>query len=162
MKRLALRFCVALATFAFGTTAGKLLPSPFQTAPVGGTQAESEVLSVERAYLAAHVRHDTAALDQILAADFQFDHPSGYTEDKTQRLALVSSPNFAFLSIDTEGVSVAVRGDRATVSGRARVHVMRAQEFNGVSPWYRYVRSYERRAGRWQVVAVRASYFGCR
>jgi hypothetical protein len=162
MKRLALRLCVALATFTFGTAAGKLLPSPFHTSLDGATTAEREVLSVERAYLAAHVRHDDAALDRILADDFQFDHPSGYVEDKARRLALVANPDFAFTSIDTEGVAVNVRGDRATVAGRARVHVLRSQEFPDVSPWYRFVRAYERRAGRWQIVAVRASYLGCR
>ncbi len=87
MKRLALRLCVALATFAIGTTAGKLLPTPFH-AQLGQTQAEREVLHVEHEYLDAHLRHDDAALDRILSDDFQFDHPSGYVEGKAQRFAL--------------------------------------------------------------------------
>ncbi|HEX8071939.1 MAG TPA: nuclear transport factor 2 family protein [Pyrinomonadaceae bacterium] len=171
MKHLALRLCVALATFAAGTTVGKLLsPLPFTAKPT--TQAEQEVLSVERAYLDAHLNRDAAALARLLADDFTFQMSYGYTEGKSERLALVSDPGFAFTAIDTRDVTVSVVGYRATVTGRARVHVMRepaefgpgsfAGDYSRTSPWYNYTRTFERRDGRWQIVSVHTTRLGCR
>ena len=159
MNRLALRLCVALATFAVGTTAGKLL-SHQHLHPVH-SRAEREVLNVERAYLAAHLNHDTSALDRILAEDFRFERPYGAFEDKAHRLSLVADSDFSFRAIDTNGVNTEVDGDRAYVAGTARVHVLK-HGFSGVSPWYNYVRTYERRDGRWQIVRVRVTRLGCR
>ena len=170
MKHLALRLCVALVTFTTGLTVGKLVPSVnFKSAhAVPTTQAEREVLNVEDAYVAAHLNRDAAALERILADDFTFYFPFGAAQDKPGRLALVGDPDFTFLSIDRAGVRVAVDGDRATVSGRAQVRVSR-RAYNGdgdehFSPWYNFVRTYERRDGRWQIISVRTARFyrGCR
>jgi ketosteroid isomerase-like protein len=165
MLRFSLRFFVALVTFLCGITASKVLP-PYHFSSSANTQAEQEVLSVERAYLDAHLRRDTAALDGLLADDFTFSRPYGSISDKAQRLALVSDPDFAFTDIETNNTSVTVDGDRAYISGRARVHLrynnLRDVADEVVSPWYAYTRTFERHDGRWQVASVRINYFGCR
>ena len=162
LLRFGFRFAVALVTFLCGVTASKVLP-PYHFNAGTDIQAEQEVLSVEREYIAAHVERDTATLDRLLADDFTFSRPYGRISDKAQRLALVSDPEFAFTDIETEHTSVAVDGDRGYISGRARVH----ERYNGdvnaefVSPWYAYTRTFERRDGRWQMVSVRIMGFAC-
>ena|SRR2546421_6066477 len=162
LLRFGFRFAVALVTFLGGITASKVLP-PYHFNSDTNTQAEQEVLSVERAYIAAHLHHDSATLDALLADDFTFSRPYGSVTDKAQRLALVSDPDFAFTDIETNGTSVTVDGDRAYVSGRARVHLRYHSDMNDevASPWYAYTRTFERRAGRWQMASVRINYFGC-
>ena len=161
LLRFGFRFAVALVTFLCGITASKVLP-PYHFSSAADTQAEQEVLSVERAYIAAHLQRDTATLDRLLTDDFTFSRPYGSVSDKAQRLALVSDPDFAFTDIETENPSVTVDGDRAYISGQARVHM----RYGGgcmhneiVSPWYAYTRTLEQHEGRWQVASVRINYF---
>ena len=155
MQRQALHIFVALATFLVGMTAAQLWPAQ-HTALFSHSQAEQEVLSVERQYLDAHVARDAAALDRILSDDFTFLHGGRYLTSKAERLALMENPDFSFLSIDTDDVSVSVNGDHAFVTGEAVVRG-RYKEREFVSPPYRYMRVYEKRQGRWQIVSVEAT-----
>jgi ketosteroid isomerase-like protein len=155
MQRQALHIFVALVTFLIGMTAAGLRPAHHSDLR-SPSRAEQEVLSVEREYLDAHVEHDVATLDRILADDFTFLHGGRYVTTKAQRLALMENPDFSFLSIDTDDVDVSVNGDQAIVTGEAVVRG-RYQEREFVSPPYSYLRVYEKRQGRWQIVSVEAT-----
>ena len=141
---------VSLATFVIGVTTATPWTA-FRT--TSDSQAEREVLKVERQYLDAHMQRDTATLRRILADNFYFAHYWGGAAGKAERLALVENPNMTFASIDTRNVSVAVTGDRAYVIGQAVVRgSYRERLFT--TPLYRYIRTYEKRDGRWQIVSV--------
>ncbi len=152
MKHYAVRLVVALLTFAIGLISATLLPGSRFNAVSSG-EAEQEILQVEREYIQAHLNRDTAALDNILAEEFTFGNLRTI-ENKAQRLALLESLAFGFEAINTSNVKVEVRGDRASVTGEAYVRGFRySTEFS--SPRYRFIREYEKRDGRWQIVRVR-------
>ena len=157
MQQTVIRLAVALATFFAGVTSAqltKLLPSADGFGAASGTEAEQEVLRVERAYLRAHTERDAATLERVLAEEFTLGPVYGEVTTKAARLRLMNNPDFAFREIDTDGVRVSVRGETAVVTGQATLTARyRGREFT--SPTYGYEREYVRRDGRWQVVNVR-------
>ena len=152
MQHFTVRLIVAFATFFVGITAATL-PRAFHFNATSSSMAEQEVLDVERQYLESHIRRDTATLDRVLADRFTIGSSSGWITDKARRLALLQNPDFTFESINTDGVQVQVSGDEAMVSG---VSVLKAryQDRKMISPPYRFVRSYEKRQGHWQIAYV--------
>jgi hypothetical protein len=152
MKLYAVRLIVALLTFAIGLVSATLSPgSRFHKFSSG--QAEQEVLQVEREYIQAHLNRDTAALDNILADEFTFGGRR-WVESKDERLALLESPDIDFEAINTSNVKVEVDGDSATVAGEAYTRSFQGDE-EVISPTYRFIRYYEKRDGRWQIVRVK-------
>ncbi|HEV7843012.1 MAG TPA: nuclear transport factor 2 family protein [Pyrinomonadaceae bacterium] len=155
MQRIFINLVVSLATFIIGVTAATPWTA-FRT--TSDNQDKTEILKIEKQYLDAHIARDTARLDQILSDDFSFSHYWGGVADKAKRLALLENPDFTFESIDTKGVEVMVNGDTARVTGEAVVRGnYRGRPF--VTTPYNYVRTYERREGRWQIVSVRAGRY---
>jgi ketosteroid isomerase-like protein len=155
MQRIIINLVVSLATFIIGVTAATPWTA-FRTAP--DSRDKAEILRIEQQYLDAHVARDTARLASILSDDFSFSHYWGGVADKAKRLALLENPDFTFESIDTKGVEVTVQGDTARVTGEAVVRGnYRGKTF--VTTPYNYMRVYERREGRWQIVSVRAGRY---
>ena len=150
MQRIVINLVISLATFIIGVTVATPWAA-FRTTSDG--QSKQEILKIEQQYLDAHVRRDTAALDRILADDFTFSYFRGGIADKTTRLSLLENSDFTFQSIDTTNVEVTVTGDTAHVVGKAVVHgSYRGRDFT-TAP-YTFMRTYERRGGRWQIVSV--------
>jgi Domain of unknown function (DUF4440) len=152
MKLYAIRLVVALLTFAIGLVSATLSPGSRSNAVSNG-KAEREVLQVEREYIQAHLNRDTAALDNILADEFTFGGRR-WAESKDQRLALLESPDIDFEAINTNNVKVEVNGDSATVTGEAYTRSFQ-HDREITSPTYRFIRYYEQRDGRWQIVRVK-------
>ena len=157
MQHLAVRLSVALVTFFIGISTSYItnLRPAAHFSTVSDSEAAQEVLAVEREYIRAHTERDVAALKSILADDFTIGPAMlmGRARTKASRLALLASPNFTFVSIDTRDVKVQVDGDEAVVTGQA-VARSRYRDRDFTSPEYDFVRSYQRRQGRWQVVSV--------
>jgi ketosteroid isomerase-like protein len=155
MQRNIIYLFVSIATFLTGT----IITAPWRTAehaapqPASYTAAEQELLSIERRYLDAHVERDAAALDSILADDFIIANSRGRVSDKASRLALVEDSDFTFVNIETFDVDAHVNGDEGVVTGSATV-TGRYQDREFQSPPYRFIRRYEKRQGRWQIVSV--------
>ena len=155
MQRNIIYLFVSIATFLIGT----IITAPWRTAdhatapPASYTAAEQELLSIERRYLDAHVERDVAALDSILADDFIIANSRGRVSDKASRLALVEDSDFTFVNIETFDVDAHVNGDEGVVTGSAVV-TGRYQDREFQSPPYRFIRRYEKRQGRWQIVSV--------
>jgi ketosteroid isomerase-like protein len=145
MRYFATRLPAALVTFFIGVAA---------TAGLGGSvwpasADERAVLAVEREYVRAHVERDVEALDRVLADDFTM---FGGRVTKEHRLALVANPFFVIASLATSDVNVVVDGDRALVTGTAKIAGrFRKRQFS--TPRYGYTRRLEKRAGRWQIVS---------
>jgi hypothetical protein len=155
MQRIFINLVVSLATFIIGVTAATPWTA-FRTATDG--QDKTDILRVEQQYLDAHIRRDTARLDTLLSDDFTFSHYWGGVTDKAKRLALLENQDFAFESIDTSGVEVTINGNTARVTGEAVVRGnYRGRPF--VTTPYNYMRTFERRDGRWQIVSVRAGRY---
>jgi ketosteroid isomerase-like protein len=152
MKYLAIRLIVAFSTFLIGLSATTLLVAPrFAVNSTG--EAKQEILQVEHQYIQAHLNRDTATLDNILADEFTIGTRCRGT-NKAQRLALLDDPDFAFESINTDNVEVNVNGDQAELTGDA-ILTGRYGDEEFTSPQYRFIRQYEKRQGRWQIVSVR-------
>lgn len=155
MQRIFVNLVVSLATFIIGVTAATPWTA-FRT--TFDSQDKQEILNVDRQYMEAHVNRDTAALERILADDFSISGYRGSVENKAERLALVEDPNKTFRSIDTRNVEVTFLRGRACVTGEA---VIRGSDYGRdfVSLPYSYVRTYERRDGRWQLISVRCGRY---
>jgi ketosteroid isomerase-like protein len=156
MQHHIIRLSVSLVTFIIGLSLSAVWPSTHYLDTSANSEVKREISKLEREYLDAHLRRDAVALDRILADDFTFRHRGSMIADKAERLALIENPDFAFLSIDTDAVDIEVDGGRAYVTGRA-VARGRYRDRRFVSPPYMYLRVYEKREGRWQMVSVRAS-----
>ncbi|HEV2864026.1 MAG TPA: nuclear transport factor 2 family protein [Pyrinomonadaceae bacterium] len=149
MKYHAARLPVAMLTFLLGVTAA----GTWRDTGADGRD-ERAVLAVEREYARAHIEADVAALERILADDFT---SFGGRINKGHRLALLSNPVFKFKALKTDGVEVIVSGKDAHVVGREKMTTsIRGREFT--TPWYEFTRRYERRGGRWLIVACDYSF----
>ena len=156
MKHLAVRPIVTLITFFIGLLSVALV-APLGFNPISDSNAEKEILQVEREYIQAHLDKDIATLERILANDFTFGDRR-LVESKAQRLAELKSPDFDFEAIRTSNIQVEVNGDSATVTGEAYTRTFQ-YDVEVTSPTYRFKRLYEKRDGRWQIVAVRVGAY---
>ena len=115
--------------------------------------AAEEVLRTEREQRDAHLQRDIAKTERLVAEEFVFtsDRDIG---DKTTLLAfLKSAPIDPTLTLTAEDARVKVNGDTAIVIGR-RVERRRREDNNREGTAYaRYVRTYIKREGRWQLLA---------
>lgn len=152
MQRHLIRLGVSAVTFILGIVFAAA-PSLFRTSPAPRGASEREVLRANQAYLDAHMNRDLAALDAILADDFTVAGRYGVLTGKARRLALVADSDVTFVSIDCYNTRVWAADDAGEVSGQATVlSRYRGEEY--VSPPYSFIRRFERRDGRWQVVSV--------
>ena len=152
MRHLAIRIPVALATFLIGLAAAGLTSAPRPDA-ASYSEAEREVLQVEREYVRAHLERDVSSLDRILADDFVLGPVMGRVTTKAARLELLRDPDFEYLSFDPAEVKVEVGDDKAVVTGVATLRVRYADRVFR-SPRYGFTRLYEKRQGRWQITSV--------
>lgn len=151
MQRIIINLVVSLATFIIGVTAATPWTA-FRT--TFDSHDKTEILKIEQQYFNAHLNRDSATLNRLLSDDFAIAGYRGNVENKAQRLALVEDPNRIFRSIDTRNVEVTfVNSDRAYTTGDA---VVRGSDHGRdfVSLPYSYIRTYERRNGQWQLLAV--------
>ena len=154
MLHYGIRLSVAVATFLL-SLAVSAIPALWSASPPAGSWAvsEREVLRANREYLEAHMSRDVAALEGLLADEFVIGGLYGGVTTKSQRLALLNSPVYSFIGLDSRGTRVTATENHAEVSGYA---VLTGQ-YSGreaTNNSYRYTRRFERRGGRWQVVGV--------
>jgi ketosteroid isomerase-like protein len=151
MKHLAIRLVVSLFTFVIGIASFALLHTGRHPAVANSREAQA-VLEVEREYIEANLQSDVATLDDILSDDFAI-RTRWEIITKEDRLAQLSNPNFAFEAIKTDNLEVEVNGDSAIVTGEAYTQTLQFG-LEKTSPLYRFVREFEKRDGRWQIVSV--------
>src|ERR1043165_4318853 len=151
MKHLAIRLVVSLFTFGIGIASFSLLHTGRHPAVANSREAQA-VLEVEREYIEANLQSDVATLDDILSDDFAI-RTRWEIITKEDRLAQLSNPNFAFEAIKTDNLEVEVNGDSAIVTGEAYTQTLQFG-LEKTSPLYRFVREFEKRDGRWQIVSV--------
>jgi hypothetical protein len=64
------------------------------------------------------IQSDTAALDELLAAEFTLTHIGGYVQPKNEWLAQLRARQFAYRDVQERTVSVDVDGDTARLVGQ--------------------------------------------
>jgi hypothetical protein len=155
MLRHGIRLSVSVVTFIIGL-ALSFAPSLFSSDAPKASAFEREVLEANQQYLDAHINRDVAALDRLLADDFFIGGRFGMGASKAQRLALLGDSDFSFIDINSRDTRVTASENYGEVSGYAVLRGGYAgREYT--SPPYHYVRRFERREGRWQVVSVETS-----
>jgi ketosteroid isomerase-like protein len=117
-----------------------------------------EVREFERAWGVAYIERDTAALDEILAADYTFTDPLGGVTDKRQNLDYIRSGLFRIEDTHSRNVCVRLYGETAVVTA---LSIFKAS-YKGVKVQgrYQYTDVLVRRQGRWYAVASQATLAG--
>ena len=123
-----------------------------QTDPTHGAAVE-EVLRTEREQRDAFSKRDIAKTERLVADEFMLIANQDIGDKKTLLTFLRSSPIDPTLTVTLEDQRVKIDGDTAIVFGR-RVERRRREDNNREGVAYaRYVRTYVKREGRWQLLA---------
>ncbi len=144
MKRIFIIFTllIVIKSFAVGQTENK--------SAVQNSNAEQEIIKLERARLSAYARADREAFDRIVADDFTMTHSDGSIFDKAQERDVLrpSTASNPLPALTIEDVRVQIYGDAAVITGRL---VEQGERVGRVS--LRFTNTYIKRQKRWQIVA---------
>lgn len=131
-----------------------LLAAP-ATALAQDAAAPADVAMLEKLnaeWLNAYKTHDGAALDRILADDFQAIYPGGRVMTKADLIKAATNPARVVETIAWEDLKIMVFGDTAVVRARSRMSGRTAEgPFSGGND---YADVYVRRAGAWRAVSA--------
>ena len=119
------------------------------------SKAEQEVLRQFNNWLDSLRRNDLVALERIIADDFMIVLQDGRTLTKEEDLAPIKSGDLKFRSLATEGVKVFVYGDTAVVTGVGAYEVSYKGQASSIRE--RFFDVYQKRKGRWWVIASRST-----
>ena len=127
-----------------------------QTAP-GQTGAQEalaqEILKIEREQRDAYLKRDIAKTEGFIADEFVLTHGRDIGSKKTLITHLQSTEPDPTLTLTAEDTRVTINGDTAIVIGR-RIERRRREDNNREGVAYaRYMRTYIKRQGRWQLLA---------
>jgi ketosteroid isomerase-like protein len=118
----------------------------------GQDAAAQEVLKTEREQRDAFLQRDIAKTEQLVADEFVFTAGRDIGNKKTLIGFLKSTAVDPTLTLTAEDTRVTINGDTAIVIGR-RVERRRREDNNREGVAYaRYVRTYIKRQGRWQLL----------
>ncbi len=127
-------------------TANSNQPLPGSTA---SGEDEQALLQIERDMAEALVKKDAAAMDKMLANEFQANY-GGWVGNKKQYLSVLKSDTTKFESMTNSEMKALVLGDTAIVHGLATVRSSMAGK--DTSGQERYTDVFVKREGRWQCV----------
>ena len=126
------------------------------------SQLEQQLIQMERDWAAAYLKHETAVINRILAADYVGIDGRGIITSKAQEIEEAASPAPGtppparqVLSDTVTDMKARVYGDAAVVTGRTIEKVLS----NGkeIEVQYRRTTVYVKRQGRWQCVSFHGS-----
>jgi hypothetical protein len=112
-----------------------------------------EVLKTEQEQRDAYLQRDIAKTEQLVADEFILTSGRDIGDKKTLISYMKSTPADPTLTLTAEDTRVSMNGDTAVVIGR-RVERRRREDDNREGVAYaRYVRTYIKRQGHWQLLA---------
>jgi uncharacterized protein (TIGR02246 family) len=128
-----------------------LVPNSNQPLPGSTATGEDEkaLYQIERDWAEANVKRDTAALDRILATEFQGNY-AGSVVNKKQMLSALKSDASKIESEVVSEMKALVFGDRAVVDGLATAKSSTAGK--DTSGQFHFTETFVKRDGRWQCV----------
>ena len=124
-------------------------------APVHAGQAvrsaQEILVQLERDWVSAIVKKDTAALDRLLAEEFAGVSPTAHYYDKSMAIDDLTTGTYQVESMALDEVSVNAYGDFAVAFASQQEKSRYAG--TDLSGHYHYTHVWAKRDGRWQVVA---------
>jgi ketosteroid isomerase-like protein len=120
----------------------------------GVIEAEQKVRQINKEWVAALERGDTATLNQLMAEDCIFSYALD-GDDKAQFISDIDAGILLVESIKRDNVEVRIYGQTGvllaydTTEWRYKGHHMEG--------YYRIIHVYSEQDGRWQIVAIQAS-----
>lgn len=134
-------------------------PAESAPAPVAAPSedVEATITQLEREWVAAIVKKDTATIDRLLAEDFNGTSPTAHIYPKSMAIEDLTRNNLVVDSMELDEISVNVYGDVA-VAFTSQEEKSRYGETD-TSGHYHYTDVWVKRNGQWQVVASHGSRF---
>jgi ketosteroid isomerase-like protein len=118
-------------------------------------QVEAEIIELENQWVAAIVNKDAAALDSILAVEFNGTSPTASTFPKSEAIEEIKSGAYDVQKMELDEVSVNVYGDTAVAfTSQKEVSKYRGKDNSG---HYHFTNVWVKKDGKWQVVASHGS-----
>ena len=122
--------------------------------PTESVRAEQHVRQINKAWVAALERGDTATLNQLMAEDCIFSYALD-GDDKAQFISDIDAGLLRVESIKRDNVEVRIYGETAVLLAYDTTEWRyKGQHIEG---YYRIIHVYTRRDGEWQIVAIQAS-----
>ena len=156
---LKLRTLLIIAAFVFVSVALTVAQESKRTSNLPLTdQTIAEIRALEQKVEAATLRADASFLKNVYASDFRFTHGNSLVlgiravSNKTETLQALQPGRF--ISRDLDSVEVEPHGDVALTTGR--IHVRSTSQDPELREYtIYYIRAYQRRDGRWQLLSHR-------
>ena len=121
------------------------------------TDAEQELLKVEKEFAQAIVSNDLEGIGRIVADDWIIVDPNGDVVDRTRFFEVIKSGALTHDMMESENFRVRVYGDSAVVTGLTRTKgKFMGQEF---STQERATDVFVKRGDRWQCVLTHLTRF---
>jgi ketosteroid isomerase-like protein len=158
MRRASIVLIIAtfvLAVWWFYTPTNAVLagPGPRDVNP----SVEAIITQLELKWSLAIVNKDGAALERLLAKEFNGTSPTGYTYSREMAIADLKNRTYDVTMMDLDQIDVNVFGNTAIAfTSQNEVSTYGNQDFSG---HYHYTDVWVKRNGRWQVVASHGSKF---
>jgi ketosteroid isomerase-like protein len=121
------------------------------TAPAPAEDVEGTITQLEKDWVAAIQKKDTATLDRILAPDFVGTSPTAHTFMKDDAIGDIKDSRYVVDKMNLDEVSVNVYGDTA-VSFTSQEEKSK-YEGKDTSGHYHFTDTWVKKDGKWQVVA---------
>jgi len=125
------------------------------------SKVEQELMQLERDWSAAYLKHDTAAIDRILAAEYVGTDGRGIITGKAEEIEEAKPPkpgdSLPFMVLDEAVTDMKVRlyGEVAVVNGRVVQKIRTTEEEREIQ--YRRTTVWVKREGRWRCVSFHGS-----
>ncbi|MBO9710191.1 MAG: nuclear transport factor 2 family protein [Caulobacter sp.] len=141
---------LALLALAGAAPTAVLAQAPAAASAPSPDAAALEKLNAE--WLTAYKTHDGAALERILADDFEAVYPGGRIMRKADLVKAATNPARSITSMAWEDLKIMVFGDVAVVRARAKMSGKGPDgDFSAVND---YADIYVKRAGAWRAISA--------
>jgi ketosteroid isomerase-like protein len=152
LKILALFTLMASAALAPLAASAQTASAPAAVATTASPETLAALEKLNSEWLTAYKTRDGAALDRILADDFEAIYPGGRILRKADLIKTATNPARTVSDIGWDDLKILVFGDVAVVRARSRIVGKTAEgDFSGRND---YADVYVRRAGAWRAISA--------
>lgn len=121
----------------------------------GSTDTEEDLIARDRAWAAAVVTKDFAALENIISPELIYCHSSGQIDTAAVYMNTLRSGASDYQVIDISSISAKLFGDTAVVNARANFRVLVNENVLNNSIAYTHV--YKKIDGSWRMISHQAA-----
>lgn len=120
---------------------------------------ENELRQLEQNWANALMKHDSAPIEQITSADFQWTGPDGDIKDKKAFVDDFGRKPNDIGKVQTRSMDVRTFGNSAVVTGEKEMdgHTAFGKSFSGK---YRFTHVYVKQDGQWKLVSAQLTHIG--